>query len=93
MTIQFKPFKTETRRGPQWFWRLVETGNAKIIATGGEGFVTRANAKRSIDNVEEEIFKNYIARKGFVVFRRTQLENLIGTEVLLDTLRDLEIGK
>ena len=34
----------------QYYWRLVAS-NGRIVAIGGEGFVTRSNATRAAENV------------------------------------------
>ena len=37
-----------------WYWRLRAAGNSEIMAIGGEGFVSKSNVLRSIENVQKE---------------------------------------
>lgn len=32
----------------QWYWRARNTRNARIVATGAEGYVSKSNAKRAV---------------------------------------------
>ena len=34
----------------EWRWRL-KAANGKIVATGGEGFVTKSNCRESVENI------------------------------------------
>ena len=45
-----------------YYWRL-KAGNHQIVATGGEGFASPSNVKRSIENVKVEIGKAEIEWK------------------------------
>lgn len=38
----------------EWRWRLVD-GNGRIVADGSEGYDSRSNAERAIDNVRAAI--------------------------------------
>ena len=40
----------------QWYWRM-KSGNNRIIATGGEGYVSKRNALRAIKKLINDIRK------------------------------------
>ena len=43
-----------------WYWRLRD-GNIKIVADGSEGYVSKSNVLRAIDNVIDTVVE--IARR------------------------------
>lgn len=67
MTAEFKPHKSKGR----WFWTLVETGNHKNIALGGEPFPTVQHVDNAIANVTEEVGHLAYPKDKFLILRRT----------------------
>lgn len=49
-------YETYQDEAGEWRWRLKD-GNGKIVAESGEGYETRANVDRAIDNVIQENLK------------------------------------
>lgn len=45
MKIQYYEAKNE-----QWYWRLL-ADNGQVIATGGEGYDSKGNVLRAVDNI------------------------------------------
>lgn len=45
--------QTEIYQGAdgQWYWRGRNTRNHKITVTGGEGYVSKSNAKRAVRRI------------------------------------------
>ncbi|WP_435066183.1 HVO_2922 family protein [Halobaculum sp. EA56] len=49
-------FELYTDGAGEWRWRLVAT-NEEIIATSGEGYVSKQGAKRGIESVRQAVPK------------------------------------
>ena len=56
----------------QWYWQLVDGGNGAIIAVGGEGFVSKYNAERAVENIKSSVIS--IA----------DMEGLLGRDIMDD---------
>jgi uncharacterized protein YegP (UPF0339 family) len=39
--------------GTSWYWHATAPSNGKTVATGGESFVSKANAERAAENVRD----------------------------------------
>lgn len=44
-------FKVKKNSAGEWYWDLV-AGNGQVVATAGESFSTKDNAKRAAENVK-----------------------------------------
>ena len=94
MGIEFQTFESEEAPG-EFYWHIVETGNGKIIATGGQGFESKYNADRATQNVKEEITHAAFEGDEFIIFRRSEFETV--KERILNTMaglpRDFNYGQ
>ena len=50
-------FEIYQGKDSQWYWRLI-AGNNRIIAVGGEGYVSKHNAKRAVSTVIRDVCRN-----------------------------------
>ncbi|OZC01453.1 DUF1508 domain-containing protein [Rubricoccus marinus] len=46
----------ESARNKQWYWRF-RAKNGRVVADGSEGYGSRSNVTRAIDNVQTELTK------------------------------------
>lgn len=54
--MEFEFFQSENGL---WYWRL-RARNKNIVATGGEGYATKSNAKRAVKRLQASMHKAYI---------------------------------
>lgn len=75
MAIVFEPFQSEDNPD-KWYWRIVESGNHKIIAVGGQDFDSEYNVQRALENVQGEIRHSTMDSEEFIIFRRNEFETV-----------------